>query len=131
MTATNPIPEEVVLDFFARWSRSIDDIYASVREFMSEDAVWENVGMSTTTGPEEAVGVLTAFMSQMDNPHHMDVEMLSVATCGNTVLTERRDIIIAGDGTILLDIPVMGALEVRDGKINAWRDYFDTARFVS
>jgi len=29
------------------------------------------------------------------------------------------------------ELQVMGAFEVRDGKINAWRDYFDQNRFTS
>ena len=28
-------------------------------------------------------------------------------------------------------LPVMGAFEVSDGKINAWRDYFDMNQFTS
>jgi limonene-1,2-epoxide hydrolase catalytic subunit len=28
-------------------------------------------------------------------------------------------------------LPVMGTFEVRNGKINAWRDYFDTNQFIS
>ena len=44
---------------------------------------------------------------------------------GNTVLTERVDVFHLPKGTI--DLPVMGTFEVRDGKIAAWRDYFDMA----
>ena len=123
--------EQTVRHFFERWSVSVDEINQSVREMMAPEAVWENVGMSKTTGPEEAIGVFTAFMGQMNNVHHIDVELLAVAVQGNMVLTERRDIIVAEDGTVLLDIPVMGAFEVEDGKITAWRDYFDTAQFMS
>jgi limonene-1,2-epoxide hydrolase len=28
-----------------------------------------------------------------------------------------------------LDLPVMGVFEVKDGKIAAWRDYFDAQMF--
>ena len=34
-----------------------------------------------------------------------------------------------GDRDIAL--PVMGTFEVRDGKISAWRDYFDMAQFTN
>jgi limonene-1,2-epoxide hydrolase len=33
-------------------------------------------------------------------------------------------------GDRALSIPVMGAFEIRDGKISAWRDYFDMASFT-
>ena len=42
-------------------------------------------------------------------------------------LTERTDrFLIAGKW---IELPVMGAFELRDGKICAWRDYFDMAQF--
>jgi len=44
-------------------------------------------------------------------------------------LTERRDIFAFANGRI--DLPVMGTFEVRDGKIAAWRDYFDLGMFMS
>ena len=33
--------------------------------------------------------------------------------------------------SILVELPVMGTFEVRDGKIDAWRDYFDMNQFTS
>ncbi|WP_321390482.1 limonene-1,2-epoxide hydrolase family protein [Emcibacter sp.] len=130
MIENNMTPEQVVRRFFERWSVSVDEIYQSVRDTMAPDAVWENVGLSRTVGPDEALGVFDAF-EQMKTAHHIDVELLAIASSGNTVLTERRDIIVNGDGAVSLNIQVMGAFEIRDGKIVAWRDYFDTAQFIS
>jgi len=42
------------------------------------------------------------------------------------VLTERTDYLDGPGGAIV--IRVMGACEIRDGKIAAWRDYFDLAQ---
>jgi limonene-1,2-epoxide hydrolase len=47
---------------------------------------------------------------------------------GDVVLTERVDTFEIGGRTITL--PVMGTFEVRDGKIAAWRDYFDLAQWT-
>jgi limonene-1,2-epoxide hydrolase len=44
------------------------------------------------------------------------------------VLTERIDKFEVGGKWIAL--PVMGAFELREGKISAWRDYFDLAQFT-
>jgi limonene-1,2-epoxide hydrolase len=52
------------------------------------------------------------------------------ATNGNVVMTERVDAFIMPDKTI--ELPVMGTFEVTaDGKISAWRDYFDLNQFMS
>ena len=48
---------------------------------------------------------------------------------GGVVLTERVDRFTIGDKRI--ELPVMGAFEVDgQGKITAWRDYFDMAQFT-
>jgi limonene-1,2-epoxide hydrolase len=48
--------------------------------------------------------------------HHLAAE-------GDTVLTERTDTMTVNG--ITAPIAVMGAFDVRDGLIVAWRDYFD------
>ena len=53
----------------------------------------------------------------------------NIAADGGTVLTERHDIFTFANGEI--DLPVMGTFEVDDGKITAWRDYFDMNQFMS
>ena len=55
---------------------------------------------------------------------------LAVAQIGGKVLTERVDHILDADGKPAMSIPVMGIFETQDGKITAWRDYFDTAGFA-
>jgi len=44
---------------------------------------------------------------------------------GNLVFTERVDRFTMNGRTVAL--PVAGVFEIRDGKIAAWRDYFDFA----
>ncbi len=48
-------------------------------------------------------------------------------TSSGTVLTERVDKFLI-DGK-WVELPVMGTFEFRDGKISAWRDYFDLEQF--
>jgi limonene-1,2-epoxide hydrolase len=55
--------------------------------------------------------------------------VLNIAANGSVVLTERVDVFKLPDKSIAL--PVMGAFEVTDGKIAAWRDYFDMNQFTS
>ena len=52
-----------------------------------------------------------------------------IATDGDAVLTERTDVFVTKDKSI--ELPVMGSFELEDGKISAWRDYFDMNQFTS
>ncbi|HSV07975.1 MAG TPA: limonene-1,2-epoxide hydrolase family protein, partial [Candidatus Binatus sp.] len=55
----------------------------------------------------------------------LEAELLHVATLSNVVFTERVDrMTMAGKRVVL---PCAGVMEIRDGKIAAWRDYFDLA----
>ena len=44
-------------------------------------------------------------------------------------MTERVDVFKLPNKSF--ELPVMGTFEVKDGKINAWRDYFDLNQFTS
>jgi limonene-1,2-epoxide hydrolase len=60
---------------------------------------------------------------------HCSFELRALAVNGNSVLTERVDRFTINGKDIAL--PVMGIFELRaDGKISAWRDYFDLAQFT-
>ena len=52
----------------------------------------------------------------------------AIAATGNTVMTERTDHLHMGDHAIVLR--VMGVFEVSNGKIAAWRDYFDLPTYL-
>jgi limonene-1,2-epoxide hydrolase len=43
------------------------------------------------------------------------------------VMNERTDRFQIGERWV--ELPVMGVFELRDGRIQAWRDYFDLAQF--
>ncbi len=57
----------------------------------------------------------------------VDWQMRHIAVTDNVVLTERVDTFVINGCAVTL--PVMGAFEVTDGKIDAWRDYFDLASY--
>lgn len=120
-----PTSSETVTTFLSLWD-SPGGLAQAIRDFFTPDAVWENVGMSKTTGPDEAMGVLSGF-GQDPATIVMQVETLAIAAIGDKVLTERIDHIVDGDGKSVMAFPLMGIFEVKDGKIAAWRDYFDTA----
>lgn len=120
-------PTETVIAFLSRWDTP-GGLAQAIRDFFTPDAVWENVGMSKTAGPEEAIGVLAGFGEDPENLI-MRVDTLAIAVVGQKVLTERIDHIVRPDGQSIMAIPLMGIFEIKGDKIGAWRDYFDTAGF--
>jgi len=118
-----------IVDFLGAWGPTKADLHAAFRRYLAPGAVWENVGLVSTTGPEEAIALLERF-EQSAGIHAFDVETLHIASHGDVVLTERVDRRIDTEGRIHEPgIRAMGAFEVRGGQIVAWRDYFDTAPF--
>jgi limonene-1,2-epoxide hydrolase len=114
--------EKVVREFCAAVAQR--DAKALTR-FFTADAVYHNIPMAPVTGPEAIEKVLQQYLGPASDA---EFEITALATDGAKVLTERIDRFTIGDKRIVL--PVMGTFEVlRDGKISAWRDYFDMAQF--
>lgn len=123
-------PSETVTTFLALWDRP-GGLAQAIRDTFTQGTVWENVGFVTSTGIDEALEVLAGFGQDADSLI-MRVDTLTLAAGGNKVLTERVDHIVApATGQPSISFPVMGIFEVADGKITAWRDYFDTAGFAA
>jgi limonene-1,2-epoxide hydrolase len=99
---------------------------AELAGFFSDDAVYHNIPVDPVRGPEAIRKLLESFLAPAS---HAEFEIHGIAAHGNLVLTERIDRFVVNGKPITL--PVMGAFEVRpDGKIAAWRDYFDLAQFT-
>lgn len=118
-------PGEIVTDFLRMWDQP-GGFSASLPAYFTDATVYENVGMSRTTGIAEALAVARQFEAMTDGGM-LRVEMLKLAVAGASVLTERIDHMVHADGRTLFSIPVMGIFEVDGDRITAWRDYFDTA----
>jgi len=93
--------------------------------FMSADCLYENVPMGEVKGAKEIEALLMSFVG---NASEIDwiVHHIAEAPSGE-VLTERLDRFrIEGRW---IDMRVMGTFEFADGKIVAWRDYWDMAQY--
>jgi len=117
-------PTDTVLAFLAELEHP-GGFVAGVRRFFTPTTHYLNVGMSDTTGIEDTVAFVQGFEAQTGMVS-MKVDMLAIAETGSKVLTERIDYLHAADGSLVMALAVMGIFEVEDGKITAWRDYFDT-----
>ena len=96
-----------------------------VISFFTPDAVYHNMPLDPVQGTEAIHGLIQTFAGmakEIDWTVHQIAE-----TSGGVVLTERTDRFLVGE--IWIALPVMGSFELRDGKISAWRDYFDLNQF--
>ena len=93
-----------------------------IMTFFTDDAVYHNMPMGPVQGAEAVRGVIASYVGAATR---IDWEILAISQTGSTVLTERVDRFDFGGRRVIL--PVMGAFDLRDGKIAAWRDYFDQA----
>jgi limonene-1,2-epoxide hydrolase len=112
--------EKVVREFCAAFEAHDAE---AVRPYLAEDVVYHNIPMDPAVGQDAAVAFLAGFLTMCDK---MEIEITNLAADGDVVLTERVDTFRVGD--LVAPLPVMGVFEVREGKIAAWRDYFDMAQ---
>lgn len=116
-------PEDVVKEFCEAWSRrDVDELL----NFFTDDAVYHNMPIDAVQGADGIRNMLSLFV-----PGSVTItfEIIHIASSGNVVHTERVDTFEMKDKTIVL--PVAGVFELREGKIAAWRDYFDMGAWTS
>ena len=85
-----PTPTETVEAFLGACATSKEGMAQAFHDYFTPDSLWENVGMMTTTGPEEAIALMGQFETQLGCVT-MVVDNLAIAAQGNKVLTERVD----------------------------------------
>ena len=115
--------EDVVRRFCDAFSRR--DI-GELLGFFADDAVYHNIPLAPVQGKDAIKTTLESFV-----PGSPEIEfvMRNIASSGNVVLTERVDKMTFGGKRV--ELPVAGVFEVVDGKIKAWRDYFDLQQFMN
>ena len=106
-------------DAFAR--RDPDEILG----FFTDDAVYHNMPMAPVNGTTAIRSILEMFLKPATS---VEFIVLKIAESGDTVLTERLDRFEMGGRTV--ELPVAGVFDLRDGKIAAWRDYFDLSMWT-
>jgi limonene-1,2-epoxide hydrolase len=110
-------PADVVGEFCAAMDHK--DL-AAVDALLADDVVYHNIGSEPAVGREATLAAVK-FLFDMFDP--IKFRLRNIAVDGDVVLTERVDEITANG--ITAPVPVMGTFEIRDGRIVAWRDYFD------
>ena len=94
-------------------------------EMFTPDCAYVNMPMPQLRciGPDQTFDLLDGFVS----PWKLELQLLHIRGDDNVVLTERLERFTkkSGEGPVV-ELHVMGAFELRDGKISHWRDYFDS-----
>lgn len=114
----------IAQDFINAWTdMDVDQIMG----FFTEDAMYTNIPMGPPNEGKQAIReFIEGFMvmaSEMEFIVHNQIEGPD-----GVVMNERTDRLCLNNKWV--ELPVMGVFEFRDGKISAWRDYFDMAKFT-
>jgi len=120
MASDDPI--DIVTRFCAAWKTG--DTGALI-DFFTDDATYQNMMDEPWHGKERIHQVFKSFYTFTRS---IDFTIRSIAASGNTVLAERIDICTTTED-VTAHLPLVGVFEVRDGRIAAWRDYYDNAQF--
>ena len=95
--------------------------------YFTEEAIYHNIPTDPVQGREAIKEFIAGFTAAFDG---IDFQVHRQLSDGNLVMNERTDVMRRkGGGEI--PPPVSGVFEVVDGKIAAWRDYFDMATITS
>ena len=121
-------PIDLVSRFCAAWANDLgaEDLAA----FFTDDAVYHNIPFEPVTGRENIAHNIASFIRPgPPGIERIEFRVINIAADGPVVMTERVDVFKLPDKSF--ELPVMGTFEVSDGKIKAWRDYFDMNQFTS
>lgn len=114
--------EQVVREFIAAWSRLDAD---ELVEFFTDDGVYHNMPMAPVRGRENLRKFIARFLASWTSTQW---DVLNLLCQGDVVIAERLD--RTRVGTKEVNLPCCGVFEMRNGKIAAWRDYFDMATYT-
>lgn len=93
-------------------------------DHFTEDAIWWNSPWQPVRGRAAIRETLRRGAERMTA---LPWEIRHIVADGDVVMTERVDYFLVGGNRIR--VPCMGVFELRNGKIAAWRDYWDLGQF--
>ena len=96
--------------------------YDNALRYVADDIEYINGNTPSVYGPEGVRQTLEPFFSPLKENQF---KVLREATNGNVVIVERLDRHLADHGWF--ELPVTGVMEVANGNIVYWREYFDMA----
>ena len=114
---------DIVNAFAASWSKlDVDEIMS----FFAEDAIYTNMPIDPPSEGLEAIRKTIEGFTGMAQKIEFVVHHTTENAAG-VVMNERTDRFLIGERWV--EAAVMGVFELENGKIKAWRDYFDLGQF--
>ena len=112
--------------FVAAWAKNdVDEIMS----FFTDDAVYTNIPIDPPNEGAEMIRKTIEGFAGMAKKIEFVVHHQTENAAG-VVMNERTDRFLLPDDR-WAEAQVMGVFEIENGKIKAWRDYFDMAQFNS
>jgi len=102
-----------------------------LKELCTDDFVWANSGLPTLNGLTEifehmASGGFAQQIPILASMASFSADIVHIASAGDVVFSERIDHHWDAQGRDLMTPHIAGVMEIRDGKIAALRDFYDT-----
>lgn len=112
----------VVHEMIAAWNERDGD---KIADLFTEDGVLHSMMIDPIIGREN---IRPRIKFLVDNATYMKLEPRNIATVGNIVFLERTDNFTfkGHEGSV----PVVGVLEIENGKVKIWREYYDRAELL-
>ena len=115
-------PIDTVRNFCAAWSRlDVEELMT----YFADDPVYHNMPGPPARGRGAVRKTIEAFLKGWQKTSW---EIVNIAAADHVVFAERVDRTDTGGRHV--DLPLVGVFEIEDGKIAAWRDYFDLATYT-
>ncbi len=116
-SSASSAPQDIVLKFLQALE-SHD--HSSVEALLAPNVCYTNVSLPTLTGNKRVSALVRTVLRPGTG---FAVKNHNIAVNGDTVMTERTDILKVGP--LHIGFWVCGTFRVLDGRIVLWRDYFD------
>lgn len=114
--------EQIVRDFVSSWSRlNVEEIVG----YFAPDGVYHNMMNKPVAGHDHLRAFVGGFIKDWTRT---EWDILNILSHGDVVMVERLDRTQIGDKHV--DLPCCGVIEMQNGKIKVWRDYFDLATYA-
>jgi limonene-1,2-epoxide hydrolase len=110
--------DALVRDFMVAWERRDSEF---ILDCFTEDAVYHSVPLTPIVGKAAIAAWVRGFA---DVPPGR-LEVRHQVASGDVVMNERTDFITLNGRAVTL--PICGVFEMHEGRIRAWREYFDLA----
>jgi limonene-1,2-epoxide hydrolase len=122
--------ETTLRAFMNEWGKDFESVLAAFRRHLAPNAVWVQDPAPTTRTIDEALGLLRDTRERL-GLETFAAEIRHIAVNGDVAFAERVDHLRRADGSLITSLPLIGVFEFdREGRITAWREYFDSASLM-